>query len=114
MLAIGEALIAALVAALGAGFALLRKRLQLDEKKETVIGSAVASLLRDRIEEKYYYHMDEGCFPIHSRDSVADMCANYRALGGDGTVPQLLERLNALPTENLVNGRQRIDGSERR
>jgi uncharacterized membrane protein len=99
LLGIVEALMATLLAALGAGYAWLRKRMKQDEAETAAIKAAVSSSIRDRIVQAYYFHTDKGYMPIHSRDSVADMHRQYKALGGNGTVATLIERLNALPTE---------------
>jgi len=98
-LGLAEALMATIIAALGAGYAALRKRMKKDEAETAAVKAAVTSSLRDRIVQAYYFHMEKEYMPIHARDAVADMFENYKVLGGNSTIPTLVERLNALPTE---------------
>jgi hypothetical protein len=42
--------------------------------------------------------MEKGFYPIHARENVQSLFAEYSALGGNGTVPSLVRELEQLPT----------------
>jgi len=63
------------------------------------------ALLRDRIVQSYYYHWDKGYMPIYSRDSLDEMFRQYTALGGNGTVKDIVEKLKMLPYEKRKDDR---------
>lgn len=60
----------------------------------------VQALLRNEIIKTYNHYMDKGYLPIHECDNVMHMFEQYEKLGGNGTVPGLVEKLKRLPTED--------------
>lgn len=72
----------------------------LDEnKKHKAIADGMQALLRDRLMYAYNHYMDKGYYPIHARENIEKMFIQYKALGGNGVILDLVEQLSTLPTE---------------
>lgn len=67
--------------------------------KDKHLETAIQALLRDRIIQTYNYYLEKGYFPIHARENLDEMLKQYRGLGGNGMVEDLVKRLRMLPTE---------------
>ena len=67
--------------------------------KIVAVREGMRALLRDRIYQTYNHYIEKGYYPIYARENVEDMYRQYRALGGNGTVTSLIEKLDELPTE---------------
>ncbi|MDF2591406.1 MAG: hypothetical protein K0S75_872 [Clostridia bacterium] len=82
-----------------AGLVALYRKLQMKSREQDAIKLGIQALLRDRIIQSYnHYHEKEFC-PIYALDNVTALYTQYHALGGNGTVTELVERLKDLPTE---------------
>ena len=90
------------VAAIGAAYRRLATRMKRqDEQRRTeqqAIKLGIQALLKDRLLQSYDYHMDKGFCPIPARENIANLYAQYHALGGNGTVTELVDRVNGLGT----------------
>lgn len=64
-----------------------------------VLSSALRALLRDKIIDKYNYHMEKEFMPIHDRESLDSMVKEYKNLGGNGVLNEIVDKLYELPTE---------------
>lgn len=82
-----------------AGLSFLYRKLSGRVKRFEAIGNGVQALLRDRIIQAYNNYQEKGFCPIYARDNVEKMYQEYHALGGNGTITELVERINELPTE---------------
>ena len=82
-----------------AGLSLLYRELSGRVKRFEAIGNGVQALLRDRIIQAYNNYQDKGFCPIYARDNVEKMYQEYHALGGNGMITELVERIKELPTE---------------
>lgn len=58
----------------------------------------VQALLRDRLYWAHDHYIARGELPIHARENVSNMYAQYHALGGNGAMTELVHELKALPT----------------
>ena len=56
-------------------------------------------LLRDRIIQAYNHYTEKGYCPIYGLENVEEMYRQYHALGGNGTITELVERVKELPTQ---------------
>ena len=56
-------------------------------------------LLKDRIYQIYNHYREKGYCPIYARESAESMYKAYAGLRGNGTIPPLMEKLRAMPTE---------------
>ncbi len=81
------------------GLALAYKKLSCRIKRQGTIELGIQSLLRDRIIQTYNHYIKEECCPIYALENVEDLYTAYHALGGNGTVTKLVEKLRELPTE---------------
>jgi hypothetical protein len=96
---VSDAMVVALSILIGAGYLWIRKRLKQDAIEGKALRDGLKALLRDRIVQAYHYNMDKGYLPVHVRDSVNDLHRQYSALGGNGTITELMGRMQALPFE---------------
>jgi len=60
----------------------------------------VKALLRDRIIQLYNFYSDKGCMPIYARENAESLFTEYMALGGNGVVKGLIDKLMHLPVDN--------------
>ena len=85
----------ALCAALAAFAAGQVKHLRQEDK---AVRLGVQALLRDRIYQAHSHYMERGFYPIYARENVEEMYKQYHALGGNGTVTNLVREMDGLPT----------------
>lgn len=67
-------------------------------EEQDAIRLGVQALLRDRIIQSYNHYNDEQCVPIYARENLEHLYKQYKNLGGNGTITNLMEKLNDLPT----------------
>ncbi len=88
------ALYALLVAAAGAGWRFIIKLL----REQAALRDGMRALLRDRIIEVYNHSLDRGYCPIYARENLHALHKAYKALNGNGTADDLVEKADAMPT----------------
>lgn len=88
-----------IISILGIGYKKLVQKLKENDKKQNAIEAGIEALLRDRIILVYNHYMEKGFCPIYGMQNVEALYEQYHALGGNGTVTKLVEKLKALPTE---------------
>ena len=76
----------------------LSKRIKDRINDQDVLKLGVQALLRDRIVESYNKYTEKGHCPIYAMENIQAMYAQYHVLGGNGAATNLLEKLEALPT----------------
>ena len=64
-----------------------------------VIKAGLLVIIRAELVKSYHYYMDKGYCPIYARDTINPMYVEYKNLGGNGVIPDLMEQLNELPTD---------------
>lgn len=69
-------------------------------KEQDAIKLGVQALLRDRIIQSYNSYFDRGYCPIYARDNIRNLYTQYHDLGGNGTVTELVKKIDDLPTED--------------
>ena len=67
--------------------------------QNAAVRAGVRALLRDRIIHAYNQCEAEQCCPIYRLESIEDMYQQYHALGGNGAVTELIERVKDFPTK---------------
>lgn len=97
-----EALFGGILTALSVCYKKLLSRV----KRQDTIGFGVQALLRDRIIQAYNHYTEKGYCPIYGRENIEEMYKQYHALGGNGTITELCERLRELPTEPPENAKE--------
>lgn len=72
-----------------------------EQQHETlkIISNASRDTLRNNIIVIYNKYSELGYFPVHEREPLDHMTKSYYALGGNGVVPSLVQKLLELPTE---------------
>ena len=68
-------------------------------KRLELVEGGMQALLRDRIIQIYNHCADRGYCPIYERENAEKLYTQYHALGGNGTVTELMNKINAMPTE---------------
>ena len=65
-----------------------------------IISKSEQAVLRDRIIQMYnHYYYDKLFFPIYARESLEQMFKEYKNLGGNGVVDNLVKSLLSLPVK---------------
>ena len=82
-----------------AGMGIVIRKLSCKVKEVEAIKLGMQALLRDRIIQVYNKYSDRGYYPIYERENMQGLSEQYFALGGNGVVHSLLEKLEVLPTE---------------
>lgn len=94
-----EVFFACMISALGYGYRRLLARIQASGRKQEAIEEGVVAILRDRLIASYNHYIEKGYCPIYAMENIMEMYTQYHALGGNGTVTGLVEKMKELPTE---------------
>jgi hypothetical protein len=89
-----EAIFTGVISALSLGYGKLKKRI----KEQDVIKTALQALLRNEMLKLYNSYIEQEWLPIYELENINAMYEQYHALGGNGTITELIERLYELPT----------------
>lgn len=93
-----EVLFGIIVAGFGVGYRRLVEKMKAGDRKQEAIEKGIQALLRDRIIKAYNHYLEQGYCPIYGLENVEALYKQYHALGGNGTVTGLIEKLRELPT----------------
>ena len=86
-------------AGLGAGIGFLSSKLKKDKAKEKAVEDGVLALLKNELVKEYREYKDKGELSILDKENIESMFKQYKSLGGNGTVEQLITELMQLPTK---------------
>lgn len=86
-------------ASLGAGIGFLSSKLKKNKAKEQAIEDGVQALLRNELVREYREYKAKGELSILDKENIESMFRQYKNLGGNGTVEQLITELMRLPTK---------------
>ena len=67
-------------------------------KATSAVQTGIRCMLRDRIIHSYEDYIGLGCCPLSIRESMQEMHAAYKALGGNGAIDHIVAEMNGLPT----------------
>ena len=81
------------------GYKKLTRNVATKFKEQDAIKLGVQALLRDRIVHCYTHYTEKGYCPIYAMDNINALYLQYHALGGNGTITELVDRLRDMPTE---------------
>ncbi len=90
-----ETLFGLLAAAGGFGFRHIVKR-------EKAMHNAMLALLRDRIIGTYNHCLDRGACPIYALENLHALYREYKALGGNGAMDDIMAKVEKMPTAQPV------------
>lgn len=76
----------------------MRQRQEADEARQSAVEKGVQALLRAGIIGLYNKYIEKGYIPIYERENLEHMYDEYKALGGNGVIEDLVEKLRDLPT----------------
>jgi len=68
------------------------------ERKQQAIEKGLQAVLRALIINNYNKYMERGEIPIYERENTDHLYTEYKALGGNGVIESLIEKLADLPT----------------
>lgn len=100
-----EWLFGVIIAGLTIGVKHLSKKVKVDTGKRKALEDGVCALLRNQIVHEFNRYTEKGYYPIYGRENVEKMYKAYSALGGNGTISDLVTGLKKLPNE-LKEGEQ--------
>ena len=86
-------------ASLGAGIGFLSSKVKKNKAKEQAIEDGVQALLRNELVREYREYKAKGELSILDKENIESMFRQYKNLGGNGTVEQLITELMRLPTK---------------
>ncbi len=93
-----ETVFAAVTGVLTLAYHRMRKALKDERVRREAIYDGLRALLRDRIINEYnHWQCDMGYCPIYAMESILAMHKSYKALGGNGTIDNLIGDLLELP-----------------
>lgn len=79
----------------------LKKKFKQFQDREKATENGVQALLRNEIIKTYNHYSERGFIPIHERDNINHLYTQYKNLGGNGTIPALMEELEDLPVHDI-------------
>jgi len=85
--------------ALAFGYHWMTRKMKRFWIEHDALRAGIKALLYDRIVQSYHFYREKGYWPIHARETMSDLSAQYGALGGNGVIHDLLDTLRELPTE---------------
>jgi len=94
-----EAAMGVVAGALTFGYHWVSRKIKSVLVEHGALKAGIKALLYDRAIQSYHFHKEKGYWPIHARETMSELTAQYRALGGNGVIQDLLDTLRELPTE---------------
>lgn len=89
----------AVLTILGALYRKMSKQIREDREKQKAIEDGMRALLRNEIITAYnQYVVDKKYCPVYGKENVNAMYDAYHRLGGNGTITQLKQQIDDLPT----------------
>ena len=92
--------------AIGAVLGFLGTKLKKSRKKDIAIEEAVQALLRNESIRRYREYKAKGEMTILDRENIEAMFKQYKNLGGNGTVKELMDVLLEVPTKVIYEERR--------
>lgn len=84
---------------LGGTIGFISTKLKKSKKRDEAIEEAVQALLRNELIRRYREYKAKGEMTILDRENVEAMFEQYKNLGGNGTVKELMSELLKVPTK---------------
>lgn len=94
-----QVIFGAILSGMAGCFKIMSNKLKRKLNEQEAIKLGIQALLRDRLIQSYNHYMDKGFCPIYALENINALYAQYHALGGNGTVTEIIEKLKSLPTE---------------
>lgn len=84
---------------LGSNFKKNKQKEDAKEKENEALKAGVLALLRNEILRRYREFMSKGALTILDKENLEEMYEQYKNLGGNGMVKELMSELMQLPTK---------------
>ena len=84
---------------LGGTIGFISTKLKKNKKKDKAIEEGVQALLRNELIRRYREYKAKGEMTILDRENMEAMFKQYKNLGGNGTVKELMDELLEVPTK---------------
>ena len=73
------------------------ERIEQEKKKSEAIQASLLALIRDRILQGYRYYHGQGGISTQDLETMAKLYAAYHALGGNGTITTVYNKITNMP-----------------
>ena len=91
---------------LGGVLGFLSTKLKKNKERDKAIEEAVQALLRNELIRRYREYKSKGEMTILDRENIEAMFKQYKNLGGNGTVKELMDELLEVPTKVIYEERR--------
>ena len=81
-------------------------------KRQVVLELGIQALLRNDIRQAYKECVNKGYCSLDDMENIQDMYDSYHALGGNGSVTRLIEKLKKMDTEKSIKRKGVLKMSE--
>lgn len=81
-----------------AGFGGLTRKVQKQVEDQRSLRDGTQALLRNEIIHAYDKYTAQEWIPIYGRENISAMYKSYHALGGNGTITDIMDEIKALPS----------------
>lgn len=90
-----------ITAGLTGALAQLNYRIKRRMLEQDAIKNGMQAILRDRIIQAYNHYVVKGWLPFYAMENVTHMYDAYHALGGNGAVTELYEKMLKMPQKEV-------------
>ena len=80
-------------------YAKYRAEIEARNKQEVARDDAIRSLLRTEIISIYHKSEEKRFIPIYNMENIIDMYRSYKALGGNGAITEIYNKVLQLPQD---------------
>lgn len=77
----------------------LTAKVKLYRQKDKIQEEALKCLLRSAITSKYYVYSEMGCIPVYEKENIIYMYEQYKIMGGNSYINNIMKEINKLPTK---------------
>ncbi len=93
-----EAVFAAVLALMGKTIQHIKCQHETTKNDNEAIRNGMKALLRSEIIEIYNHYSDRKVLPLYARENLHSLYAEYKALGGNGAIKELMDIASEWPT----------------
>lgn len=77
-----------------------KKNIDNYRERDLIQEEALKCLLRSNITSKYYVYKELGVIPHYEKENIDYMFQQYKEMGGNSYVEQIVSEINRLPVDN--------------
>lgn len=98
-----KALFGGLISSLSISIAWARKKF----KRQVALELGIQSLLRNEIRKEYKECVNKEYCSLDDMENIQDMYDSYHALGGNGSITRLMEKLKKMDTDKPIKEKEK-------